>query len=314
MNGYATPLFSRADLVVSQHYDPSNRATIYLGDCLDLMSDMPEQSVQLAITSPPYNIGKAYEDVMDLEAYRDQQDQVIAACDRILRPTGSICWQVGNYVDGGEIVPLDIILYESFKRRGYKLRNRIIWHFGHGLHCKNRFSGRYETILWFTKSDDYYFDLDPVRVPQKYPGKRHFKGEKRGQLSGNPLGKNPSDVWDIPNVKANHIEKTDHPCQFPVSLVQRLVLSMSQPDDLVFDPFLGAGTTAVAALLNRRRIAGAELMEAYHKIAMDRVKKTLSGEIKVRADKPVYKPEPTSKLARNQWTGEELSAQQELGL
>ncbi|MCB0078736.1 MAG: hypothetical protein KDD73_15095, partial [Anaerolineales bacterium] len=70
MNGYATPLFSRADLVVSQHYDPSNRATIYLGDCLDLMSDMPEQSVQLAITSPPYNIGKAYEDVMDLEAYR----------------------------------------------------------------------------------------------------------------------------------------------------------------------------------------------------------------------------------------------------
>ena len=139
---------------------------------------------------------------------------------------------------------------KSFKGFGLKLRNRIIWRFNHGLHCKKRFSGRYETILWFTKNDEYVFNLDPVRVPSKYPGKRHFKGPKRGQLSGNPLGKNPSDiwdvvqqdwedeVWDIPNVKANHPEKTEHPCQFPVELVQRCVLALTQPGGSRFRPVL----------------------------------------------------------------------------
>ena len=78
------------------------------------------------------------------------------------------------------------------------MRNRIVWHFGHGLHASRRFSGRYEVIMWFTKSDDYTFNLDAVRVPQKYPQKKHFKGPRRGELSGNPLGKNPGDVWEIP--------------------------------------------------------------------------------------------------------------------
>ena len=116
------------------------------------------------------------------------------------------------------------------------MRNRIIWHFGHGLHASKRFSGRYETIIWFTKSDNYYFNIDPTRIPQKYPNKKHFKGKKRGELSCNPLGKNPSDVWDIPNVKSNHIEKTDHPCQFPVALVERFILSTTKERDIVFDP------------------------------------------------------------------------------
>jgi adenine-specific DNA-methyltransferase len=127
---------------------------------------------------------------------------------RLLHPRGSICWQVGNHVDDGEVVPLDIVLYPIFKEHGLKLRNRIVWHFEHGLHCTKRLSGRYETILWFTKSNDYTFNLDPIRVPSKYPGKKHFKGPRAGQLSGNPLGKNPSDVWIFPNVKNNHVEKT----------------------------------------------------------------------------------------------------------
>ena len=144
---------------------------------------------------------------------------------RVLAPGGSLCWQVGNYVEKGEVFPLDILSYPLFKSRGLKLRNRVIWRFGHGLHAQRRFSGRYEVLLWFTNGDGYTFNLDRVRVPSKYPGKTHFKGEKRGQPSGNPLGKNPSDywivkqdwereVWDIPNVKANHTEKTIHPCQF----------------------------------------------------------------------------------------------------
>ena len=173
----------------------------------------------------------------------------IDECVRILKEEGSICWEIGNYVDNGEIIPLDILLYDCFKSNGLKLRNRIVWQFGHGLHCSNRFSGRYETILWFTKSDSYTFNLDAVRIPQKYPGKKHFKGPNIGKYSSNPKGKNPSDVWDIPNVKSNHVEKTCHPCQFPIALVQRLVLALSNEHDILFDPFLGVGSTAVGRII-----------------------------------------------------------------
>ena len=193
-------------------------------DNLEFLRRIPDASVQLVVTSPPYNLGKAYEKRSSLEAYLQQQAQVIDACARVLRPSGSICWQVGTYVDRGKVVPIDAVLYGLFKARGLKLRNRIVWYFGHGLHCARRLSGRYETINWWTKSDGYTFHLDPVRVPAKYPGKRHFKGPNVGNLSGNPKGKNPSDVWLFPNVKSNHVEKTVHPCQFPVELVERLVL------------------------------------------------------------------------------------------
>jgi adenine-specific DNA-methyltransferase len=187
-------------------------------DNRSFLSNFPADHFKLIVTSPPYNIGKAYERKSSLATYIDAQTEVISQCSRVLHPQGSICWQVGNHVDDGEVFPLDAILYPVFKRLGLKLRNRIVWHFGHGLHCSRRLSGRHETILWFTKSDSYTFNLDPIRVPSKYPQKRHFKGPRAGELSGNPLGKNPSDVWDIPNVKNNHVEKTLHPCQFPVEL------------------------------------------------------------------------------------------------
>jgi len=278
-----------------------NEVTLFHGDCLTFLATIPDESVQLVVTSPPYNIGKEYEDRLDIKVYRQQQRQIIEECIRVLKPSGSVCWQVGNYVDRGEITPLDILLYDCFKENGMKLRNRIIWHFGHGLHCRNRFSGRYETIMWFTKSDDYVFNLDAVRVPQKYPGKTHFKGPKRGEYSSNPKGKNPTDVWEIPNVKSNHVEKTDHPCQFPVALVQRLVLSMTNDNDMVLDPFMGVGTTIVAAILNSRRAAGAEIVEHYYQLASERVKQALAGELRVRPDEPVYEPPADSKLTLNPW-------------
>lgn len=90
-------------------------------------------------------------------------------------------------------MPLDIELAPTFKRLNMQLRNRIIWQYGHGLHSQRRFSGRYETVMWYTKTDDYHFDLDPVRVPSKYPGKKHYRGPKKGQYSGNANGKNPED-------------------------------------------------------------------------------------------------------------------------
>ena len=220
-----------------------------------------------------FHVGKRYEQKQELKDYYDMQETIIDECIRILKDDGSICWQVGNYVDKSSIVPLDILLYPIFAKHNLKLRNRIVWHFGHGLHASKCFSGRYETVLWFTKTDTYTFNLDAVRVPQKYPEKKYFKGKKKGGLSCNPLGKNPSDVWEIPNVKNNHVEKTIHPCQFPVELVERFILSMTNEGDMVFDPFLGVGTTTVAATKHNRIGIGCEIVKEYSDIAIDRTLK-----------------------------------------
>lgn len=258
---------------------------------LSFLRPLADGMAQLIITSPPYNIGKSYERRSSLETYVQDQAQVISECARLLSNEGSLCWQVGNHVDKGEIVPLDIVLYPIFREHGLKLRNRVVWHFEHGLHCSKRFSGRYETVLWFTKSDDYYFNLDPVRVPSKYPGKRHFKGPKAGKLSGHPLGKNPSDVWIIPNVKHNHVEKTEHPCQFPVELVERFVLSMSREGDVVLDPYMGVGSSVIAAIKNGRVGYGCDIEQAYLDIAWERVHLLRAGFLKTRPmGKPVYDP------------------------
>ncbi len=206
-----TPTLFNQNQNIADKFTPSESVVVYPGDCLDLLRSIPDESFQLIVTSPPYNIGKEYEKKLHLDVYLEQQTQIITECVRALSPKGSICWQVGNYVDRGAIIPLDTVLYPTFSRLGLRMRNQIIWHFEHGLHCSRRFSGQYETIIWFTKSDDYIFHLDPVRIPQKYPGKKYFKGPKAGQYSCNPLGKNPGDLWVIPNVKSNHVEKTEHP-------------------------------------------------------------------------------------------------------
>jgi DNA modification methylase len=226
-----------------------------------------------------------------VESYINQQTIIINECVRTLRTTGSICWQTGNFVENGSIIPLDIMIYPIFEQLGLKLRNRIIWHFEHGLHSTKRLSGRYETVLWFSKTDNYVFNLDPIRIPQKYPNKKHFKGPNIGKLSGNPLGKNPGDVWNIPNVKNNHIEKLDHPCQFPVELIERFVLSLTNEGDWVFDPYLGTGTTIVAALRHQRKGAGSEIVQKYVDISIDRVQKELAGVLKTRPmNKPIHFP------------------------
>jgi adenine-specific DNA-methyltransferase len=260
-------------------------------DNLAFMRPLRAGSIHLVVTSPPYNIGKRYEQKSPLKAYVQDQVKVIAECARLLHPRGSICWQVGNHVDNGEIVPLDTVLYPVFKAHGLKLRNRIIWHFEHGLHCSKRLSGRYETILWFTKGDDYIFNLDPIRVPSKYPGKKYFKGPKVGQLSCNPLGKNPGDVWIFPNVKNNHVEKTIHPCQFPVELVERLVLSLTDPGHAVFDPYMGVGSSVVAAVKHGRVGYGCDTVPEYVDVAWERLNALRAGTLRTRPMKrPVYDP------------------------
>jgi len=278
-------------LKVASEFDESADLVLFQGDCLDLMPRVPAGCVKLVITSPPYNLGKPYEERVNLRDYLDLQRRVIEQCVRVVAEAGSICWQVGNYVTNGEIIPLDIPLYQIFTAFGLHLRNRIVWQFGHGLHASKRFSGRYEVILWFTKSEDYTFNLDAVRVPQKYPKKRYFKGPKKGLLSGHPLGKNPSDVWQIPNVKANHVEKTIHPCQFPVELVERLVLALSDEGDRVLDPFMGVGTTAIAALMHGRRAIGAEIVPEYVAVARERIRLAEAGKLRIRPmERQVYDP------------------------
>jgi adenine-specific DNA-methyltransferase len=252
------------------------------GDRLALLNKYKDRSVQLIITSPPYNIGKSYEIKKPLDEYLEDQKKTLIECVRILKEKGSICWQVGNFVKKSEIIPLDIPIYNICEKLGLKLRNRIVWHYEHGLHANKRFSGRYETILWFTKSDNYTFNLDSVRVPQKYPGKIAYQGINKGKYSGNIKGKNPSDVWIFPNVKSNHKEKTIHPCQFPVELAERLVLSLSKKNDIVLDPYMGVGTTLIAALKNDRKAAGSEIKKNYVNLTKTRILKLKKGILPIR--------------------------------
>lgn len=279
----------------------NNTAEYIKGDSSKVLKKIDDERFKLIITSPPYNVGKEYETRKSIEDYLATQKEIIKELVRVLHPEGSICWQVGNYVDKGEIFPLDIYYYHIFKDLGLKLRNRIVWQFGHGLHSKNRFSGRYETVLWFTKTHSYTFNLDDVRVPSKYPGKKHYKGPKKGQYSGNPLGKNPSDIWEvlandwdreiwnIPNVKANHIEKTGHPCQFPIELVDRFILALTNENDEVLDPFAGVGSTLVSALKNGRNSTGIELMDKYIELGKDRLSQFKKGNLNTREmTKPIY--------------------------
>ena len=279
---------------LDQQPDEERRSSIAVLECqdnLEFLRAQPSEQFKLIVTSPPYNIGKSYEERSSLEDYLTDQAEVIEECIRLVHPQGSICWQVGNYTDNGEILPLDCLLFPIFRAAGLKLRNRIVWHFGHGLHSRKRLSGRYETINWWTKGDDYTWRLDPIRVPSKYPGKRHFKGPRKGELSGNPKGKNPSDVWEFPNVKSNHPEKTIHPCQFPVELVERLVLSMTDENDDVLDPYVGVGSSVVAAVKNGRNGYGCDIVQEYIDIARQRVSDLRSGRLVTRPmGKPIYDP------------------------
>jgi len=286
------PLFSPPD--VHSDFDPNCTAVLHSGDALEFLQSLPDGLATLVISSPPYNLGKEYERRQNVRAYLDGQAPVLTELARVLADNGSLCWEVGNYVDNGEVVPLDVLYYPIFEKLGLKMRNRIIWSFGHGLHASRRFSGRYEVIMWMTKSADYKFNLDAVRVPSKYPGKTYFKGPKKGLPSGNPLGKNPTDiwqfvedewcreVWDIPNVKANHPEKTIHPCQFPVELVERCVLALTDAGDWLLDPYVGVGSSMIAGLKHDRRVIGCDKEMRYTDIARQRIRSLAAGTLKTR--------------------------------
>jgi DNA modification methylase len=315
--------------VIQEKFEFNHEIILYSGKCRDYLKQLPDNLISLIITSPPYNIGKKYEKIIDIQDYLNEQKEIISELKRILKDNGSICWQVGNYVNKGEVFPLDIYYYQIFKNLDFKLRNRIIWRFGHGLHASKRFSGRYETILWFTKSDNYIFNLDEVRIPSKYPGKRHYKGEKKGQISGNPKGKNPSDyweiiiqdweqeIWDIPNVKSNHPEKTIHPCQYPIELVERCILALTNEDDWIFDPYAGVASSLIAGIKHNRKVMGCEKEIEYLTIAKERINSYLDGTLKIRPlGKPVFTPTGREKITQipEEWQTENINSTSQLNL
>ena len=279
-------------------------ATIATSDCIGFLEGIDDESIDLVVTSPPYFIGKEYDNSTEVSDFERTIGALISSVQRVLKASGSLCWQVGNHVRRNRMLPLDYAVARAMApHTSFILRNRIIWTFSHGTHLKRRFSGRHETILWYTKGEDYLFDLDATRVPQKYPGKKHYKGPNKGEFSGNPLGKNPGDfwasgaVWDIPNVKANHVEKTDHPCQFPIALARRLVVALSPAAGTVLDPFLGSGTTAIAALLDGRNFLGCDVSQRYISLAKSRLQTLVGGSLRYRQDVPVQIPRPNEAVA-----------------
>ena len=281
---------------------------LYNGDTRELLDSASKKInkpfIDLLVTSPPYNIGKEYEGDLSHEEYVELHTDVITKALPLIKKTGSICWQVGFQVNEtgrkASIAPLDFLYHELFTKVAkklnipLKLKNRIIWRFGHGGIAKTRFSGRYEVVLWYTLSDNYTFNLSEVGEQQKYPGK---KSSRTGEVSGQFLGKNPEDVWDfketvwdIPNVKSHHPEKTIHPCQFPIELIQRLSLALTNKGDVVFDPYAGVHSAGCSSAFLDRCYLGSELDNDYTIEGLKRIDLALNKKLKYRKGGAVMDP------------------------
>ena len=265
---------------------------IYLGDSLSLMPHLPEGLFPLTVTSPPYNIGKEYETSRPINEYVDWCEAWIGEVYRTTRDDGAFWLNLGlnlGYVslDGrAKAVPLSYLLWE---RVPFYLVQEVVWNYGAGVAAKRSFSPRNEKFLWYVKDPDRYtFDLDAVRDPNvKYP-----KQKKNGKLKCNPLGKNPTDVWHIPKVTSgtdrSSRERTPHPAQFPLAVVERIILACSKPGDVVFDPFVGLGSLIEAALRNGRQAVGFEIRQDYVGVAARRISRFLDRQLQEAAQGSLF--------------------------
>jgi adenine-specific DNA-methyltransferase len=251
---------------------------IYNRDCVEGMNAIAPGVVDLTVTSPPYNIGKEYESSLALQDYVNWSEGWIKAVHRLTRFDGSFWLNLGYVPMEGRAraIPLPYLLWE---RIPFYLMQEIVWHYGAGVAARQAFSPRNEKFLWYVKSPDTYaFNLDEIRDPDvKYPNQK-----KNGRLKCNPLGKNPSDVWILPKVTSgtnrSSKERTAHPAQFPVAVIERIIRASSEPGDVILDPFMGSGTTALVASKLGRRVIGFELSSRYVEVAISR----LEGDIEER--------------------------------
>lgn len=235
-------------------------------DVLDGLAALRGRRFALVVSSPPYGIGKSYERGehradADYDAW---QDEVAARVVDALAPGGAVCWQVGYRVRDGVVTPLDVAAHARFSRLGLELRSRVVWTFGFGRHSTRRFSGRHETLLWLSR-----------------PGGRGLGPDVPGFSPRAAFVEDP--VWRLPNVVANHPEKTAHPCQFPIELAERCVLALSAPGEAVLDPFAGSGATLLAAAARGRAAVGIERDPGHAALARARVAEQAAGRLRRRA-------------------------------
>ncbi len=244
---------------------------LYQGDSLELLPSIQEEVFPLTITSPPYNIGKEYEQPLSLDEYIAWSSEWLARVYEVTQRNGALWLNLGYVAVPGEgrAIPLPYLLWNKTE---FFLQQELVWQYGAGVSAKRYLSPRNEKVLWFVKSEkDYYFDLDSIRDPNvKYPNSK-----KEGRLRYNPLGKNPGDVWYIPKVTSgknrSSKERTPHPAQFPEELIKRLMKCSSRPGETVLDPFMGSGTTGVVAAQLGRQCVGIELRQDYLEIAAARI-------------------------------------------
>ncbi|AKB03540.1 site-specific DNA-methyltransferase [Vibrio cholerae] len=263
--------FNQIKSILGKPSFEENGVAIYQMDCFEAMKKIPDELIDLTITSPPYNIGKEYEELAELSSYIDWCEQWIAEIYRITVPTGTFWLNVGylEVEEKGLAVPIPYLLWN---KTPFYFLQEVVWNYAAGVACKKRFSPRNEKLLWYVKnSQSYTFNLDAVRDPNvKYPNQK-----KNGKLKCNPLGKNPSDVWQITKVTSGRnrssVERTPHPAQFPLALVERMLKSSSNEGDIILDPFMGSGSTAECALRNGRYVVGFELKGEYIEYAQQRI-------------------------------------------
>lgn len=261
---------------------------IYRGDCLDYLRRIDAETVPLTITSPPYNIGKEYESIQRIEDYVAWCEKWIRQLYRATSDRGAFWLNLGyvSLPERAKAIPIPYLLWD---RVPFFLLQEIVWHYGAGVAAKRSFSPRNEKFLWYVKDEnDYLFHLDEVRDPNvKYPNQK-----KNGKLKCNPLGKNPSDVWAFPKVTSGRNrsskERTSHPAQFPLAVIERIVKACSAPGDVILDPFLGSGSTIEAALRAGRKAIGFEINAKYVDLAADRIDAFIQQRERSLAQRPLF--------------------------
>ncbi len=226
------------------------------GDAIEVMSQFPDACVDLVATDPPYNLGKRYGRYADnrpWEEYESFTREWLAQAVRVLKPTGSIYVFMGVRF----IARLYAMLEDEF---GLNFNGWITWHYTQGMGRTRGFSPRHEDILYFTKGQEFTFNLDDIRIPQKYYRQRN-----------NMAGANPGDVWHFSHVHYSNPERENHPTQKPEALMERIIRASSNPGDVVLDPFVGSGTTCkVAAVLGRQWI-GIDVNPEYIEMSRRRI-------------------------------------------
>ncbi len=242
---------------------------IYLGDCIKIMQDLPNNSVDLVFADPPFNIGLKYDIYNDKKSYNDYfewSEKWIRETYRILKNSGSIYIAIGDEF----AAEINIIL----KKVGFNFRNWIIWYYTFGQNQRKKFNRAHTHILYFTKDNEKFtFNIDNIRVPS---ARQLVYNDKRAH----PKGKSPDDVWEFSRVCGTFKERIgDHPCQMPESLLERIILASSNENDVILDPFGGTGTTAAVSKKLTRNYITMDISESYFEVITQRLNGNLQ-EIK----------------------------------